>query len=193
MYRTDVISLAVQVIHILDLSFCGLGVRLSSVIWSKACNLSQLVHAGVMCTLVIIQFVINSVKMYRDTKQWRLGPFINLLVMQGMAYFFVILMWSLLNTLDDFEIFSPVGPQQILPLNLAQYVLISTLTPRFILNMRELYACTTYAGRGHGIDTGFGLTALSTHGSRSLIVFADGGDGEGLDDSEGIPMQTRTA
>jgi len=77
---------AVTVNQVLDLSSCSLDEK--SQIWYKANDLSQLLHSGVMCTLVIAQFTIRSVDMYRATKQWRLGPFFNLLVMQGMGYFF---------------------------------------------------------------------------------------------------------
>jgi len=179
--------------QILDLSFCSLD-HISPG-WNKVIDLSQLVHAGIMCMLMIIQFTIRSIHMHRATKQWQLGPFISLLVMEGMAYFFAVLMWSLLNTLSDFGYFSSLEPQQNVPLFLLGYVPISTLTPRFVLSMREMYARSVYGGRGHGIDTGFGLTALSGHAgvSRSSIAFADVGERDGLEgDGEDVPMQ-RTA
>jgi len=71
---------------------------------------------------------------------------------------------------------------------------ISTLTPRLILNIREMYARSIYDGRGHGIDTGFGLITLSSHGeSCSSIAYGDGGESEGVEhDREDIPMQMRT-
>jgi len=179
----------VNFLHIWDFSFCALVPMSTS--WDEAANVSQLVHAGVMCTLVIIKFIISSVQMYRATKQWRLSPFINLLVMEGMAYFLAILMWNLFNNLGDFGILAAVDPQRSVPLFVVQCVPISTLTPRFILTIREMYACSVYGRRGHGIDTGFGLSALSSHGaSRSSIVFADGGEREGFgSDSEEMQME----
>jgi len=76
-----------------------------------------------------------------------------------------------------------------------QYVPVFTLTPRFVLSMRKMYARNTYGGRRHGIDTGFGLSPLSSHvGTRSSIVFADdGGEREGSGrESEDIQIETRT-
>jgi len=70
----------------LDLSFCS--VIASANVWNEVALLCQLIHAGIMCTLVIIQFIILSVQMYRATRHWRLGPLFNLLVMEGMTYFF---------------------------------------------------------------------------------------------------------
>jgi len=174
---------------ILDLSFCSTGLVLGD--WNKATSVSQLVHAGVMCILVIIQFMRRSVQTYKATKQWRLSPFINLLVVEGTVYFFVILLWNVMSTLYGFGRISDVRPQNVPALNILAVIPISTLTPRFILNMREMYARSVYGRRGHGIDTGFGLTALSSHmTSRSSIVFADG---EGLGhDSEDIPVQRIT-
>jgi len=157
--------------QILDLSFCSLHEQSES--WYKANDLSQLVHAAVMCTLVMMQFMIRSVEMYNFTKQWRLSRLVNLLVMQGMGYFFALLMWNLLYILVDFADFSNMGPQSI-PLLLVQYVPVSTLTPRLILSIRKMHERSIY--HGTGIDTGFGLTASFSHGlSRSSIVFADGG------------------
>jgi len=176
-----------------DLSSC-LMVEESD-IWNNLALLSQLAHAGVMCTLVIIRFTILSVRMYRATKQWRLGPILNLLVMEGMAYFFAVLMWNLLGTIFDFGY--SLGPMQVVFVDFVQYIPIATLTPRFILNIREVHSRSIYGGRGYGIDTGFGLTVLSSHGaSRSSIAFApDGGEREGfpVDDTEDIVMQRRVA
>jgi len=180
--------------QILNLSFCSL--REQSESWYKANDFSRLVHAAVMCILVMIQFMIRSVEMYRVTKQWRLGPLVNLLVRQGMAYFFALLMWNLLYILVDFAKFPNMGPQSV-PLLLVQYVPVSTLTPRLILSIRRMHERSIYCGRGHGIDTGFGLTALPSHGlSRSSIVFVDGVERdseESRDDSEDIQMERGAA
>jgi len=104
-------------------------------------------------------------------------------------------MWNLFNTLADFGVLR-LGPQHGIPLGVVGTVPISTLTPRFILSMREMYARSVYGGRGHGIDTGFGLTALSGHGvSRSSIVFVDGREREGMerdDEDSDVPIQRRT-
>jgi len=162
--------------QISDISSCSLSAISGN--WYKANNLSQLAHAGIMYTLVTIQFTIRSVEMYRATKRWRIGPLINLLVMEGMVYFFAFLVWDLINTLYVIGNPSAVDVQQSVPLILMTYVPISTLTPRFVLSVREMYArSTVYGGRGHGIDTGFGLTALSSSHrlSRSSIEFAERG------------------
>jgi len=107
-----------------------------------------------------------------------------------------ILMWNVLCTVLNFGGLSTLGLKQWVPLNIVGKVPICTLTPRLILNMRDMYErSTVYGGRGNGIDTGFGLTTLSSRGaSRSSIVFADGGEREGLEhDSEDIRMERRVA
>ena len=48
------------------------------------------------------------------------------------------------------------------------------LFPRFVLNLRELYAQDLHGRRPRDIDTAFGLGSLSGHGLSSTIVFADG-------------------
>ena len=55
-----------------------------------------------------------------------------------------------------------------------EWIPISTLVPRFILNLRELYACDLQGRRGSNIDTAFGLTSASSHG-----LFVEDGRNEG--------------
>lgn len=104
-----------------------------------------------------------------------------------------MLAWNLVNALYAWGVISVAG-QQAVPVVLVEFVPVSTLTPRFILNMRELYARNIRGERGNGIDSGFGLSALSGRAaSRSTIVFADGGRNEGLEYGEEIPMEERRA
>lgn len=80
---------------------------------------------------------------------------------------------------------TPTGGQAIL-LVILEYVPIYTLTPRFILTIRELYA-RDVRGRRAGIDTGFGLSL-----SEATIEFASAGQNESLEDSEEIQMEAST-
>ena len=71
---------------------------------------------------------------------------------------------------------------------LAEWIPMFTLVPRFILNLRELYARDLQGRRGSNIDTAFGLTSASSHGPvASVIVFAEDGQNEG----EEIEMEER--
>ena len=70
----------------------------------------------------------------------------------------------------------------------AQVAPMFTLVPRFILNLRELYAHDLQGRRGSNIDTAFGLTSASSHGPvASVIMFAEDGQNEG----EEIQMEER--
>lgn len=55
------------------------------------------------------------------------------------------------------------------------YVPVFTLTPRFIMSLRALYAHDVRGRYGEGIDTGFGFSASScdTRGTVTPIVFVD--------------------
>ena len=71
-------------------------------------------------------------------------------------------------------------------LNILEVVPLFTLTPRFIISIRELYARDVQCRRGEGIDTGFGLT--SGRGAvEAEVVFAGAGQNEGTEDIEEIP------
>ena len=74
-------------------------------------------------------------------------------------------------------------------LTVMRYVPIFTLTPRFIMSLRELYARDVQGRRGGGIDTGFGLSSSSCGAGRMAVMIADL---ERLEDTEEIPMEVRT-
>ena len=63
-----------------------------------------------------------------------------------------------------------------------------TLTPRFVVNIRELYALDIVSRRGGDIDAGFGLSSRASRGVGSTtvgtIVFAEVGRTEGLNNDE---------
>lgn len=69
-----------------------------------------------------------------------------------------------------------------------EFVPLFTLAPRFILNMRELYAHNIQGNHASGIDIAFGL---SSHAIGTEIVFADAGEerDERMEDGEGILME----
>ena len=75
--------------------------------------------------------------------------------------------------------------------NILSVVPLFTLTPRFIVSIRELYARDVHCGRGEGIDTGFGLTS-GRSAVETAIVFADAVQNEGPEDIEEVPREVRT-
>ena len=98
------------------------------------------------------------------------------------------LMYSILNLIFYAVSLSIDG--QVILLVAADYIPIFTLVPRFILNLRELYARDCNGGRGSNIDTAFGLTSASSHGPvASAIVFAEDEQNEGGEQGEEIQME----
>ncbi|KAF8553298.1 hypothetical protein OG21DRAFT_1497777 [Imleria badia] len=178
-------NLPAVTIQILDISFCYL--ETTAPIWIKVTTILQITHGGVMCTLAIFQFVRQSLQMYRATKQWQLNRYMSLLVKQGILYFIAVFLFTIINVLSALEKLPSAGWQLILLL-IVELVPMYTLTPRFILSMRELYARDVQVGHasGGGIDTGFGLSVSGRSGT--AIVFADAGQDE---DVEEIPMDVR--
>jgi hypothetical protein len=75
---------------------------------------------------------------------------------------------------------------------IVEFVPIYTLTPRFIMSVRELYARDVQGGRGVGIDTGFGLSSSGRGTGGTGIVFADVEQNEELEDEGEIPMEVGT-
>ena len=64
------------------------------------------------------------------------------------------------------------------------FVPIFTLTPRFIIKIRDLYARDVEGRRWEGIDTGFGLPSLDRGAGETGMVFAVGRQQEELEEVE---------
>ena len=105
-----------------------------------------------------------------------------------MIFHHSILLFNLINVLSVSGTV-PAGGWGVIVLVISEYVPIYTLTPRFILNMRELYAHDMQGRRGEGIDTGFGFSLSSRDAGGMPMVFADVGENHGLEDIEEIPME----
>ena len=100
-----------------------------------------------------------------------------------------ILTYALMNMLASTV--PTVGWQGIL-LGMVELIPPYTLVPRFILSLRKLYARDIRGRHGRDIDTAFGFTSASDHGAAvSTIMFVDGRQDEGEEQSEEIQMEDR--
>ena len=72
--------------QVLHLSYCEVTSYVPA-IWSEITDISQLALGVLMCLLVAIQFVTQSLQMYKATKRFQLSRYMNLLVREGMIYF----------------------------------------------------------------------------------------------------------
>lgn len=75
----------VEVTQVLNLAYCG--VTSSSVTWTKVSAIPEIVNGGVMCILVIYQFVKRVLEMYKVTKKFHFNRYMNLLAGQSILYF----------------------------------------------------------------------------------------------------------
>ena len=181
--------------------------------WTNVAIILQITHSAALCVLGVIQVMRQSLQLYRATKQWQLNRYMSLLARQGILSFFAyvpvssfslprkhrlpteltvtvrhrVFLFNLINVLSVGGT-TPTGWQGI-PLVILEYVPIYTLTPRFILWMRGLYARDARGRREGGIDTGFGLSSSGT----TAMVFAGAGQNQSLEDIEDIPMEVGTA
>jgi len=98
-------------------------------------------------------------------------------------------MFNIVNELAAAAILQNSGWQLIVTV-IVQYVPVFTLTPRFILSIRELHMRDVEGRRGSGFDSGFGLSSTSRTAVRS-VVFAGFGDDsrDTLGDVEMVPME----
>jgi len=98
-------------------------------------------------------------------------------------------MFSLINLLVSFGKLSLKQLWQADLTFILQLVPIFTLTSRFIISIRELYAHDVRGTRGEGIDTGFGLPSHGGSAGGTVVMFAGFGRDEGAEGTEEIPME----
>ena len=104
-----------------------------------------------------------------------------------MTFRYSILLFSLIDLLSLYG-YVPTEGWQFDLLLILQYVPMFTLTPRFILSIRELYARDVQSRHGSGIDTGFGLSSSGREAGGAAMVFAGVEQNEGLEDVEEMLM-----
>ncbi|KAF8135144.1 hypothetical protein EV363DRAFT_1557624 [Boletus edulis] len=143
-------NLSAPVIQITDFSYC---LVLPIAVWTDETAAFQITHGAVMCTLAIFQFV-------------------GQLLPNGIIYFFAIFLFNLMEMLAVAGEFPTGGWQMILSIIL-EYVPIFTLTPRFILSIRELYARDVESRCGEWIDTAFGLSSSGHRTSGTMVLFVN--------------------
>ena len=90
-----------------------------------------------------------------------------------------ILLLILIELLNVYG-YVPIDGWQFDLMLMLQYVPMFTLTPRFILSIRELYALDVQGRRGGGVDTGFGLSLSGREADETRRVFANVEQNEGL-------------
>lgn len=76
---------AVAVTHVSNYTYCG--VTSASVTWTKVSAIPEIINSGIICGLVIFQFVKRALEMYRVTKRWRFNRYMNLFAGQSILYF----------------------------------------------------------------------------------------------------------
>ena len=62
-------------------------------IWMEVAGILQITHGAAVCVLGIVQLVIQSLQMYRMTRQWQPNRYMVLLVREGILYFFAYVLF----------------------------------------------------------------------------------------------------
>ncbi|KAF8452681.1 hypothetical protein L210DRAFT_3519359, partial [Boletus edulis BED1] len=114
---------------------------------------------------------------YTVTKQGQFNRYLNLFAREGILYFLAVFLNALINLLF-FAAKVPLPVWGALPVGILENVPVFTLTPRFILSLRALYA---REGQGRGIDSEFGFTSVDVR-SVGGIAFARADAGQSEED-----------
>ena len=170
-------------------------------IYTRVAAILRIALCAALCILAILEFVKQSLQLYRATNVWQPNRYMKLLLKQGVLYFLVyvpsppgtqihkqtkyrpeltvifrcrILLCSVISILTTTGNLPAMFILEIMP--------VYTLAPRFITSIRRLYVRD---GQGRA-DTAFGLSSFPSSGivgtTRSM-VFADV---EPNDENEGV-------
>ncbi|KAF8415056.1 hypothetical protein L210DRAFT_3588165 [Boletus edulis BED1] len=199
MYLTEVVILFVgggfysdpnydkaSISQIPDIAVCS--IVLTTQTWNIAAATIQCILGTVLCILAVAQLMRNSVQMYQATRVWQLNRYIRILTRDGLFYFLATLFYALTTVLSNTHSRTRQRSGTLLAIAIAD-VLLYTLTPRFVINVRELYTLDSHAHLNGGIDTGFGLTSRGRRGvgvstTIGTMAFAEAGATGGLEDGE---------
>jgi len=189
LYFVAAVIISIQVdhtvtsVHVLDFSFCKIAD--SSVVWNEIMNYVQLALGTLMCLLIAIEFMKQSLQIYKVTKQFQLSCYINLLTREGMVYFLFVLTCAAIALAESINL-----PTAITLLDMIEYIPTITLIPRFIIGLRKVYAHDLRNRHGSEIDTAFGLTLTSGHSvALSTIIFEDTEHNVGLEQDDEVQME----
>ncbi|KAF8551869.1 hypothetical protein OG21DRAFT_221595 [Imleria badia] len=182
----------VSVVQMLDGKVCN--VTFSTETWNIACITVQLILGTVMCILVIARFVRELLHIHQATRKWHLNRYLSLLVRDGLAYFLITLVNSLANLLGLLADIPQGWISDVL--GVAASVPVYTFTPRFVMDIRELYVLDLQGRCGGDLDTGFGLSSGARRGVAGTTTsergaFERGGGIGELDDREEIALVER--
>ena len=76
--------------QVLDFSYCVVQFSFNALNGNiLLINSAEIALGALMCLLVVIQFIRESLQMYKATKRFRLNHYMTLLVREGMIYFVV--------------------------------------------------------------------------------------------------------
>ncbi|KAF8558535.1 hypothetical protein OG21DRAFT_1481242 [Imleria badia] len=173
----------VSVVQLLDITACNSVFKTQK--WNVAFTVVQFILGTSMCILVMAHFVRNSLQTHQATRKWQLNRYVARLIGDGLLYFLVTFLFGIINML----LILNKLPQGWFPslLSVSSDVLVYTLTPRFVMNIRKLYVVDSQ-GRCD-IDTGFGLSSAVGRGvggttTLGTIVFVEGSQIGGSDDGK---------
>ena len=197
---------------ILDISACSFTIITQTLFIVMA--ISQFILSVMLFVLVVTQFLRGAFQMHRATQKWEFNRYVNLLIREGLLYFLVYVepvfpartmihnmpirsvFNNLVNLLGNFRVQTAVVGWSSQLLFVIANVPLYILTPRFVLNIRELYMLDSQGRLQRDIDTGFGLSSGAGHGvgistTIGTIAFAQPSGSREPDDGDGIVVVDR--
>ena len=174
-------------------------------IYTRVAAILRIALGAALCILAILEFVKQSLQLYRATNVWQPNQYMKLLLKQGVLYFFVyvpsppgtqihkqtkyrpeltvifrcrILLCNVISILTTTGNLPAMFILEIMP--------VYTLAPRFVMSIRRLYVRDGQGRYGGRVDTAFGLSSFSSSriaGTTRSMVFADV---EPNDENEGV-------
>jgi hypothetical protein len=169
-YSPNTTYLSVTVVQIMDFSFCNISFNDAPSPLLLGATALQFVFSVMLFILAVIPTLKESVVLYKATRQWQPNNYMQQLMQDGILYFLANIINNI--TLAWLQNDITLNSTSQLVLVFLNYTTVCPIMPRFIISVRELYD-RSLRGRGHGIDTGFGVSSQPGNADISAIEFAD--------------------
>ena len=193
-------------IQVTDFTICTASFSEASLPLLFLYRILQFILSVALLGFALIQVLKQSFEMYKATKQWQPNKYLQQLITDGIIYFlvYVFLFCTLSITTHKYQELTTwtsffhcrnvfyngvaliqlgsitISGTAVLFLSILSYITIVSISPRFIISIRELYD-RDLRGRWNGIDSGFGVLSqavASEDAVVSAIAFADVNPGQ---------------
>ncbi|KAN0094453.1 hypothetical protein V8E55_002740 [Tylopilus felleus] len=149
------VYMSVSTSQVLSVSVCNVTYS-SPLMWPVYAFIPRCILAVLVFIFALVRLLIEFYQTYKASDLWEPNRYIRLIGRESILYFLAHLIYSIDWLVASLDLNN--GGALSLAMDMLSYILLFTLSPRFIISVREMYTRDTqrFWDGTSGIDTGFG-------------------------------------